>query len=94
MLIQKIISFFSKRKKNKREISNPEMSNVINSMFLCRPIYDKLKVKCHPDKFVDEKMKAQAEILFQELQVCKYNHKRLLEIEVEINSISEFESNK
>lgn len=77
--------FTSKKSKSKPEAENREMTNVVNSMFLCSPIYDKLKVKCHPDRFIDEKQKVIAQDLFQELQENKYNYKKLLEIELQIN---------
>lgn len=77
--------FTSKRSKSKPEAENREMTNVVNSMFLCSPIYDKLKVKCHPDRFIDEKQKVIAQDLFQELQENKYNYEKLLEIELQIN---------
>lgn len=77
--------FTSKKSKSKPEAENREMTNVVNSMFLCSPIYDKLKVKCHPDRFIDEKQKVIAQNLFQELQENKYNYEKLLEIELQIN---------
>lgn len=77
--------FTSKKSKSKPEAENREMTNVVNSMFLCSPIYDKLKVKCHPDRFIDEKQKVIAQDLFQELQENKYNYEKLLEIELKIN---------
>ncbi|MDA3882170.1 MAG: hypothetical protein PF481_02695 [Bacteroidales bacterium] len=77
--------FTSKKSKSKPKAENREMTNVVNSMFLCTPIYDKLKVKCHPDRFIDEKQKIIAQDLFQELQENKYNYEKLLEIELQVN---------
>jgi hypothetical protein len=77
--------FTSKKSKSKPEAENREMTNVVNSMFLCTPIYDKLKVKCHPDKFIDEKQKIIAQDLFQELEENKYNYEKLLDIELKVN---------
>jgi len=85
MAFDKLFSSFLKKGRNQDKESNPEMKNVINSMFLCTPLYDKLKVKCHPDRFIDENQKAVAENLFQELQKHKYNYERLLELELQIN---------
>jgi hypothetical protein len=85
MIFEKIFSSFSKKEKTKIEASNSEMTNVVNSMFLCAPIYDKLKVKCHPDRFIDENQKIIAENLFQELQKYRYNYEKLLEIELQVN---------
>jgi hypothetical protein len=85
MIFEKLFSTFSKKGKTKVETSNSEMTNVVNSMFLCAPIYDKLKVKCHPDRFIDENQKIIAENLFQELQKYRYNYEKLLEIELQVN---------
>ena len=49
IMIKRIISLFSKKRKQKKQEISPEMTNVVNSMFLCNPLYDKLKVICHPD---------------------------------------------
>lgn len=84
MIFEKLFSTFSKKEKTKIETSNSEMTNVVNSMFLCAPIHDKLKVKCHPDRFIDENQKIIAENLFQELQKHRYNYEKLLEIELQI----------
>lgn len=86
MLFEKLISLISKKENPKQTESSSEMTNVVNSMFLCSPLYDKLKVKCHPDRFIDENQKAVAENLFQELQSHKYNYDKLLEIELQINN--------
>lgn len=85
MLFEKLISLISKKESLKQRESSSEMTNVVNSMFLCNPLYDKLKVKCHPDRFIDENQKIDAEKLFQELQKYRYNYDKLLEIELQIN---------
>ena len=89
MAFEKLFSSFFKNIKNKNEGGNSEMTNVVNSMFMCSPIYDKLKVKCHPDRFIDENQKAIAENLFKELQKHKYNYDKLLDIELKINKFIE-----
>ncbi len=80
--------FFAKIKKlfvRKKEVTiNHEMDNVVNSMFLCEPIYNKLKVKCHPDRFTNEEQKQQAEELFQLLQKSRYNYEELKALETKI----------
>ena len=94
MAFDKLFSSFLKKGRNQDKESNPEMKNVINSMFLCTPLYDKLKVKCHPDRYIDENQKTVAENLFQELQKHRYNYERLLEIELQINDFVENKSRK
>lgn len=72
----------------KNEISiNHEMDNVVNSMFLCDPIYDKLKVKCHPDRFTNEEQKQKAEELFQLLQKHRYNYEELIKLKIQIEEL-------
>lgn len=89
MIFEKLFSLISKKERRKQTESSSEMTNVVNSMFLCTPLYDKLKVKCHPDRFIDENQKSVAENLFQELQSHKYDYCKLLEIELQINNFIE-----
>ena len=58
---------------------NINFNATIQSAFHSSEIYDQLKVKCHPDRFVDdpEKMKM-ADALFQQISKNKDNDKRLL----------------
>ena len=83
--------FFAKIKKlfvRKKEVAiNQEMDNVVNSMFLCEPIYNKLKVKCHPDRFTNEEQKQNAEELFQLLQKHRYNYNELIKLEMQIEEL-------
>ncbi len=90
-MIKRIISLFSKKRKPKEQEINPEMTNIVNSMFLCNPLYDKLKVICHPDRFMEENQKSIAENLFQELQKHRYNYDKLLEIELQINEMKKID---
>ena len=62
--------------------SNPiNWDNTINSAFNSKPLYDKLKVKCHPDRFVNTPLQDKANELFQEIQANKYNYNKLKELE-------------
>ncbi len=63
---------------------NINFNATIQSAFHSSEIYDQLKVKCHPDRFVDdpEKMKM-ADALFQQISKNKNNYKRLLELKAE-----------
>ena len=72
----------------KKDIAiNHEMDNVVNSMFLCEPIYNKLKVKCHPDRFTNEEQKQKAEELFQLLQKHRYNYEELIKLKIQIEEL-------
>ena len=86
-LISKIATWWHKRyatktsqNKTKTDDDINSMTNVVNSMFLCQPLYDKLKSKCHPDRFVETIQKEKAEVLFKELQKYRYNIEKLNEI--------------
>lgn len=72
---------------HKNGVPSEEMDNVVNSMFLCQPLYDKLKKKCHPDRFETTDKRDLAEELFQQLQENRYNLKGLQELEKRINSL-------
>ena len=63
------------------------MNNIINSIFNSKPIYDKLKVKCHPDLFIDDDLKKKAEFLFQKLQTSKHDIQAMKDLEFEINAL-------
>lgn len=88
-MFKEILTLLSNKEVINQEVGKTEMINVVNSMFLCTSLYDKLKVKCHPDRFIDENQKEHAEILFQELQKFKYNYDKLLELELQINNFYE-----
>ena len=90
-MIKRIVSLFSKKRKPKEQEFNNEMTNIVNSMFLCNPLYDKLKVICHPDKFILENQKSIAESLFQELQKHRYNYNKLLEIELQTKNLKKLD---
>ena len=80
-----LFSFFKKN----TTINNYEdiMDNVVDSMFNSKPLYDSLKVKCHPDLFLDDKLKDKAQLLFQRLQKAKYDINAMKELEQEIEEL-------
>jgi hypothetical protein len=58
-----------------------DFNNIINSSFHSKEIYDELKVKCHPDRFPNDKEKnIIAENIFQEITENQNNVKRLMEL--------------
>lgn len=63
------------------------MENIVYSMFNSQPLYDKLKVRCHPDRFIDTQKEDIANSLFQELQQNRYNFQKLKELQVKIESL-------
>ncbi|AFU69140.1 DnaJ superfamily protein [Psychroflexus torquis ATCC 700755] len=71
-----------KQKLKKESLDNQiDFDNIINSSFNSNEVYDKLKIKCHPDRFPNDKEKNTiAENLFQEITKNKDNIKRLLEL--------------
>lgn len=61
-----------------------DFDNIVNSSFNSIQLYDRLKVKCHPDRFsTDCEKNAIAENIFQEITNNKNNVKRLLELKEE-----------
>ena len=70
--------------KNESLKQDIDFNNIINSSFHSIQLYDKLKVKCHPDLFSTDKEKNTiAENLFQEIGRNKNNVKRLIELKEE-----------
>lgn len=67
-----------------------DMDNVIYSSFNASALYDKLKKKYHPDRFLDEKQKEKADQLFQQITLYRRDYNKLLELE----KIAENELNK
>lgn len=65
-------------KQQVREQGNVDFSNVINSAFNSKQLYDKLKVKCHPDRFpLDPEKNAIANDIFQRIKKNEYNVEEL-----------------
>ncbi len=61
-----------------------DFDNIINSSFHSKELYDELKVKCHPDRFVVDKEKnVIADAIFQEITKNRNNAKRLMELKEE-----------
>lgn len=87
-----LLFYFSKKlnkngKKNsiKKDILKTEIdfTNIIDSSFNSKTIYDQLKKKCHPDRFVNDEEKSQiANKIFQELTKNKNNIKKLNELKL------------
>lgn len=87
IIIVFLISFRKKpestRVQFKREAKdgNIDFGNIINSSFHVKPLYDELKVKCHPDRFPNDKEKSEIALdLFQEISKNKTNYKKLIEL--------------
>ncbi len=58
-----------------------DFSNIINSSFNSKVLYDELIRKCHPDKFVENEEKNKMAVLIsQEITKNKNDVKRLLEL--------------
>jgi hypothetical protein len=67
-----------KEKSLKEEI---DFGNIIQSSFHTQPLYDELKVKCHPDRFPNDEIKNKvADALFQEITKNKTNYKKLVQL--------------
>lgn len=62
------------------EDNKVDFSNVINSAFNSQSLYDELRRKCHPDRFIDENLKREADEISQELGKYKNDLSKLEEI--------------
>lgn len=86
------IYFYSRRCKHKRkqdkfserkrEIidSKVDFRNIFQSSFEATSLYNKLKIKYHPDRFLDPKAKEIATRIYQEITSNKHDYNKLLEI--------------
>lgn len=63
------------------------MDNVVFSMFNSKPLYDELKAKCHPDRYLSPEKNAEALFLFQELQKNKNNYEEMLKLKPKIEEL-------
>ncbi len=96
VLLVMIIIFLLARKKKpkkirdiKQEVLSGEIDfkNIIDSSFNSQKLYDELKKKCHPDRFVgDSKQNEIANNLFQEITKNKNNVKALNELKQKAES--------
>ncbi|MDR2125484.1 MAG: hypothetical protein LBP63_01470 [Prevotellaceae bacterium] len=61
-----------------------DFGNIIQSSFHAQQLYDKLKIKCHPDRFPNDAEKNEiANEIFQEIAKNKRNYKKLLELKAQ-----------
>nr|WP_299036267.1 molecular chaperone DnaJ [uncultured Tenacibaculum sp.] len=81
---------FSKKQSAKQRFKEESLAqevdfnNIISSSFHSTELYDKLKVKCHPDRFpTDPELNKIADNIFQEITKNKTNLKRLQELKIE-----------
>lgn len=83
------LRMMQKKREQKREIlssDNIDYDNIIKSSFNSQSLYDGLKKKCHPDRFLDgEKNKIATEI-FAKIVENKYNYQELESIKKEAES--------
>lgn len=57
---------------------NVDFENIFNSAFHANELYDRLKIKCHPDRFpIDSELNIKANEIFQEITKNKNNYKEL-----------------
>lgn len=57
-----------------------DFDNVITSAFHANGLYDELKKKYHPDRFLDKSLKVKAELLFQQITEHKEDYAMLLQL--------------
>lgn len=72
----------SRQEKRRSEIINSEVDfqNIMRSSFEATALYNKLKVKYHPDRFLDQREKEIATNIYQEITANKHDYNKLLDI--------------
>lgn len=82
LLVSKL-RIMQKKREQKREIlskDNIDYDNIIKSSFNSQSLYDSLKKKCHPDRFLEKEKNAIATEIFARIVENKYNYQALQEI--------------
>ena len=80
----KLVDNLDMLKQQAKEQGNVDFSNVINSAFNSKQLYDKLKVKCHPDRFpLDDEKNAIANDIFQRIKQNEHNVEELKKLKEE-----------
>ena len=91
LLLVIVIIIFRRRRLKTKPVDNLEIlkqqvkaqgnvgfDNILNSAFNSKQLYDKLKVKCHPDRFpLDPEKNAIANDIFQRIKKNEYNVEEL-----------------
>ena len=78
-----IIGIMNQRKskfKKRAMQGEVDMKNVLNSAFLAQKLYDELRVKYHPDRYLDEEQNREATEISLLLGKYKYDYEQLLKI--------------
>ena len=70
----------ARSEKDKLKSVHIDFENTINSAFNSKPLYDKLKVLCHPDRFANTPLEREANAIFQEIQANRYNYSKLMDL--------------
>ncbi|MDE5609581.1 MAG: hypothetical protein K2I66_04255 [Bacteroidales bacterium] len=78
-VIHKKQNLSPKRLVKKKALSeNVDFDNIVNSAFHAKALYDQLKVKCHPDRFVNEPARERLALeLSQQISKNKNNVREL-----------------
>ncbi len=67
---------------NDAKVGDVDLGNLFNSINKSESLYNVLKKKCHPDRFLDPEQNKIADLLFQEITKNKRNYNKLLELKV------------
>ena len=95
IVVWKILRNFSKKRENHKNDSFKEkimscrnqeisMDAVMNNLFLSKRLYDLLKVKCHPDRFIEPTQKEIATGIYQNITKYKTDYQQLLNIKEQV----------
>jgi hypothetical protein len=64
------------------KLGDVDLGNLFESINKSEELYNVLKKKCHPDRFLDPEQNKIADALFQEITKNKRNYKNLLELKM------------
>jgi hypothetical protein len=67
---------------NDAKLGDVDLGNLFDSINKSEELYNVLKKKCHPDRFLDPEQNKIADALFQEITKNKRNYKNLLELKM------------
>jgi hypothetical protein len=67
---------------NEAKVGDVDLGNLFDSINKSEELYNVLKKKCHPDRFLDPEQNKIADALFQEITKNKRNYKNLLELKM------------
>lgn len=80
------MGLFGKSKGSKKEEGTINYSSLFTSMEKGNQLFNQLKIRCHPDRFIGTDKQKLAEEIFKLVQVNSTDYARLLELKERIDN--------